>query len=230
MTDASPIRVLLLEDHAFVRDSMRTALQMAEPRAEISEAGAYQEAMDLLSQRTFDIAFLDHDLGEEKTGFDILKHMREAGMETKAIMLSGRDDRETVMRCLAEGASGYISKAAKGEGIFRRALDTVFEGGVYLPSFALGKGGYAPPSPSVTAESLGVTGRQLEVLHHLCQGHQYQMIAWKMGISEHTVRKDYVTALLRRFNVADRVQLMLEMSRRGVVIPPPPERVHAEVR
>lgn len=221
MSEPVPMNILLLEDHGVVRHAMRTELQMTEPLARVHEASSYAQAMDLLASHAFDVAFLDHDLGEERTGFDVLEHIHENCIETKAIILSGRDDRATIMDCLAAGASGFIPKAAEGEGIFRRAIDTVFQGGVYLPSSALGKGGYTPVTAPVTAESAGVTGRQLEVLYYLCRGLQYKVIAWKMDISEHTVRKDYVTALLRRFNVPNRVELMLEISRRRIVVPQP---------
>ncbi len=221
MSEPTRMNILLLEDHGVVRHAMRTELQMTEPLAQVHEASSYAEAMDLLPRHSFSVAFLDHDLGEEKTGFDVLKHIHENCIETKAIILSGRDDRATIMDCLAAGASGFIPKAAEGEGVFRRAIDTVFQGGIYLPSSALGKGGYAPLAAPVAAEAAGVTGRQLEVLYYLCQGLQYKVIAWKMDISEHTVRKDYVTALLRKFNVPNRVELMLEISRRRIVIPRP---------
>ncbi len=228
MPEPARLTILLLEDHGVVRHAMRTELRMTEPLAQIHEASSYAQAMELLASHAFDVAFLDHDLGEERTGFDVLRHIHDDGIETKAIILSGRDDRATIMDCLAAGASGFIPKAADGEGVFRRAIDTVFQGGVYLPSSALGKGGYAPPTAAVTAEAIGVTGRQLEVLYHLCQGLQYKVIAWKMDISEHTVRKDYVTALLRRFNVPNRVELMLEISRRRIVVPRPAREQGAE--
>ncbi len=73
----------------------------------------------------------------------------------------------------------------------------------------------------MTAESLGIGGRSLEVLYYLCQGLPNKSIARNMGIEEGTVRKDYLPRLFRLFKVARRTELLIEVSRRGIVIPQP---------
>ena len=57
-------------------------------------------------------------------------------------MLSGRSERELVMECIDAGASGYILKDMESDGVFRRALDTVFQGSIFLPTSVLGRGGF----------------------------------------------------------------------------------------
>ncbi len=66
-------------------------------------------------------------------------------MDTRAIMLSGRSEREIVLECLSAGASGYIVKDMESDGLFRRALDTVFQGSVFLPASVIGRGGSRRP-------------------------------------------------------------------------------------
>lgn len=225
MATTSNLSILIVDDQGLVRAGMRALIQISEPRAEIQEAGSYEEAMALLEAETFDIAFLDHDLKGDKTGLDLLVDLRKRELETRAIMLSGRADKDIVLKCIDEGASGYILKDMENDGLFRRALDTVFAGSIFLPANILGRGGFSP-SPSisrstVTPESLGINGRLLETLYWVCQGLPNKLIARKMGISDDTVRKDYMTKLFRILGVVRRTELMVEVSRRGLIIPPP---------
>ena len=224
MTDR-PLDILILEDQGLVRAGMRELIQISEPHARIHEASTYEEAVARLDSRPIDIAFLDIDLKAERSGLDVLKHLRARETDTRAIMLSGRSDKEIVLECLREGASGYILKDMDSEGLFRRALDTVFQGSVFLPATVIGRGGFSPVGPTeaspVSPEALGITGRSLEVLYWVCQGLPNKSIARHMGIEEGTVRKDYLPRLFRIFKVVRRTELLIEVSRRGMQIPAP---------
>ena len=219
------LSILLVDDQSLVRAGMRALVQISEPTAVIAEAGSFDEALGLLRNGHFDIAFLDHDLRSDQSGIDLLKAIRAEDIETRAIMLSGTSDKDVVMEAIQEGASGYILKDMDNDGLFRKALDTVFAGSIFLPANILGRGGFSPASASakaeVTPDSLGIQGRLLETLYWVCQGLPNKLIARKMGIEEGTVRKDYLPNLFRKFGVVRRTELMVEVSRRGMIIPPP---------
>jgi len=227
MNRAEELQILLLEDQGLVRAGMRALIQISEPRAQIYEAASFEEAAELLERQAFDIAFLDHDLKGELTGLDFLDHLRGREVETRAVMLSGRSDKEVVMTAIEKGAAGYILKDMENDSLFRRALDTVFAGSIFLPANILGRGGFSPTGqsakPTETPASLGIGGRPLEALYWVCQGLPNKLIARKMGIEENTVRKDYLPKLFRAFGVVRRTELMVEVSRRGMVIPQPVE-------
>ncbi|WP_162806638.1 response regulator [Sphingosinicella terrae] len=224
MSDRNLI-ILILEDQGLVRAGMRELIQISEPQARILEASSYEEALVRLEEARVDIAFLDIDLKGARSGLDFLRQLRERELDTRAIMLSGRSDKDVVMECLREGASGYIVKDMESDGLFRRALDTVFQGSVFLPANVIGRGGFSPTPPStqapVTAESLGISGRALEALYWVCQGLPNKAIARHMGIEEGTVRKDYLPRLFRIFKVVRRTELLIEVSRRGIHVPRP---------
>jgi two-component system nitrate/nitrite response regulator NarL len=225
MATGAKLSILLLEDQGLVRAGLRELIQISEPRAQIQEASSYEEAVARVEAEPFDIAFLDIDLKGGRSGLDFLRWLRAQELDTRAIMLSGRSEKEVVMACLNEGASGYILKDMDSEGLFRRALDTVFQGSIFLPANVIGRGGFSPapasaPAP-VQAESLGIGGRSLEVLYYVCQGLPNKSIARNMGIEEGTVRKDYLPRLFRLFKVARRTELLVEVARRGIVIPQP---------
>jgi two-component system nitrate/nitrite response regulator NarL len=225
MNASRRLRILLLEDQALVRAGMKALIQISEPLATIREAASYEEGVEAIRNAIFDIAFLDVDLKEQRSGLDFLRYIRSHDIDTRAIMLSGRVEKDLVMTCIEAGASGYILKDMESEGLFRRALDTVFQGNIFLPGSVIGRGGFSPtpavaPS-SLSAESIGVTGRALEVLYYLCQGLPNKAIANRMGIEEATVRKDYVPKLFRLFRVTRRTELLVEISRRGLAVPMP---------
>lgn len=217
--------VLIVEDQQLVRAGMRLMLHIAEPRCVIFEAGSHQEALERLAEQAFDVVFLDIDLGAGTSGLDTLAHIREQGMTVKVIMLSGSDDPKTVLGCVAAGASGFITKGHGDETVFELALATVFSDGVFLPASVIGGGhGVKPHRPAEprTAAELGLSPRLCEVLYYLCQGLPNKSIANRMGISEGTVRRDYVSELLKFFSVARRTELIVEVARRGIRVVPPP--------
>jgi two-component system nitrate/nitrite response regulator NarL len=220
-----PLTILILEDQGLVRAGMRALIQISEPHAHILEAASYDEAVARAEAGQIDIAFLDIDLKGDKSGLDFLRWLRSREIDTRAIMLSGRAEKDMVMACLNEGASGYILKDMESDGLFRRALDTVFQGSIFLPASVIGRGGFSPAQPAAPApvapESLGITGRALEALYYVCQGLPNKSIARHMGIEEGTVRKDYLPKLFRIFKVVRRTELLIEVSRRGIAVPAP---------
>ncbi|PQO96480.1 DNA-binding response regulator [Massilia phosphatilytica] len=226
MSDAAQLTILVLEDQGLVRAGMRELIRIAQPDAHIEEAATYGDAITLLSTNRFDLAFLDFTLKSEKTGLDVVKYLREHNLDTRAIMLSAHADRELVLECIQAGACGYIPKDMDHDGIFRHALDTVFQGGIFVPVTAMARTGVhappVPPLPRIPATALGVTGRCLEVLYYLCQGLPNKTIASKMQVEEGTIRKDYVPKLFRIFQVTRRTELLVEVSRRGIIVPPLP--------
>lgn len=216
--------VLLVEDQGLVRAGMKSLLQRVEPAALISEAGSYEEALAQLGRVAFDLVFLDLDLREEKNGLDLLRYIRELDLPLKVIMLSAHDDRETVLDCIAAGASGYIAKSSDDEGVFEEALTTVFQDGVYLPASIVRCDDHPRQrwnTPLGGGVELKLAPRLTEVLYYLCQGLSNKGIANRMGISEGTVRKSYVSELLRHFNVTRRTELIIEISRLGIRLKSP---------
>jgi two-component system nitrate/nitrite response regulator NarL len=202
---------------------MRELIKIYEPRARIFEASNYDDAVALLADRRFRFAFLDIDLKDERSGLDVLRYLREQGIETRAIMLSGCIEKEVVLECINAGACGYIPKDISNDGVFRHALDTVFQGGIFLPEPMLGRSLDSSRSftqrPDIAPESIGVNGRSVEVLVYLCQGLANKAIANKMGVAEGTIRKDYMPKLFRIFKVTRRTELLFEVSRRRIKLP-----------
>lgn len=230
MSGLAVSNALVVDDQGLVRAGMRSLLERATSRYAIHEAGSCQEAIAKLDSMSFELAFLDLHLGGLESGLDILRFIREMELPCRAIMLSGDDASDTVLHCIALGASGYITKASDDSRVFEKAIRSVLDGSVYLPASMLQRQPAPRRAPGMnmgmgvpgdTPESLGLSARQGEVLYHLCQGLSNKAIARQMGIGEGTVRKSYVSELLRLFSVSRRTELMIEVARRGLRLMPP---------
>jgi two-component system nitrate/nitrite response regulator NarL len=217
-------KTLLVEDEGITRSALKALLTQCDPLLEIDVAGTYSACIDRLATRQYDLLFLDFNLGGQETGLDVLKWIQLEEIALHAVMLSAQDDRTTVLSCIDEGASGFISKKSDGDdNIFKTALDTILKGQIYLPSTAMGRGGFRPTSmsnlaPAVTLDSLKLKASLTRTLHYLLQGLSNKGIASNMHLAEDTIR-EYVTELLRTFGVRRRTELIVEMARRGIILP-----------
>lgn len=215
--------VLLVDDHGLVRAGIRTLIEHAIPGVVVFEAGDTQRAWDLLREQTIDVVFLDLDLAGRGSGMELLQGIRDGDLPMRVVMLSATTDSATVMACIQAGASGYLPKASEDPAVLRVAIECTMAGGVYLPDSVLSPTSAAQGGATADALS-GLSPRTREVLAGVCQGLPNKMIARQLGISEGTVRKTYMTELLRHFGVARRTQLMCEVARRGIRFPLPPPR------
>lgn len=215
-------KALLIDDHILVRRGVRLLMQLSSPQLDIEEAGSIPEALALLETTEVDLSFLDLDLGSQQSGLDLLAEMHRRGRGLPAIVLSAFDDRDTIMRCLDAGASGFITKASGDEEVFRAAIDAVIGGRVYLPSSALGKGGREVKTAlfkrGTPLDDFGLKPSLQRTLMYVYQGMGNKAIAREMNISEYTAR-DYCSELYRFFGVARRSQLIVELARRGMALP-----------
>lgn len=215
--------VLIVEDQHLVRAGMIALIQLTEPNSQVVGVANHDDAIELLERQPFDVVFLDIDLRGDKSGMDVLRYIRERDMLTRAIMLSASEDADTVLGCIAAGASGYMAKGQGDASTFRRALTTVFSDGVYLPASTIRREAHPEP-PAVKphqASELGLSPRLYETLYYMCQGLTNKAIARHMNITESTVRKNHVSELLRFFNVTRRTELVVEVARRGIQVQPP---------
>jgi DNA-binding NarL/FixJ family response regulator len=217
-------QILIVEDQSLIRQALRMLIEENAPQYRIHEEASYEGALQALSRQCFEIAFLDIDLGGPKSGLDLLEFIKSGPNACRVIMLSGDDDRSTIAYCLAHGAAGYISKAADDGAALGRAISAVTDNEIFL-SDACGSSGATAAGADVAQlrdlAALGLSPRKCEVLYYLCQGLSNKAIANRMGIEEATVRKSYVTDLLRSFGVTRRTELMAEISRRGLRLPVP---------
>lgn len=201
------MNVLVIDDHALVREALHGVLRELQADASVVEAGDWRQAAQAI-ERSPDLALVLLDLGlPDRDGFEVLAELRARLPAVSVIVLSARHDRASVARALALGASGYIPKSATRE-VMRSALNLVFAGGMYIPPEILDQGAPAAGASGNPAADLGLTERQLEVLALMMQGKSNKAICRELDLAEPTV-KNHVTAILRALNATNRTAAVI---------------------
>ena len=123
-------RVLIADDHALFRAGLRQFLVEALPSAEIGEAATGNEVLTCLQRKGWDMLVLDINM-PDRTGLDILRHVKSGHPATRVLVLSGYPERQYALNVLRAGASGYIAKDAAPEDLLK-AVRMVLQGRRYV--------------------------------------------------------------------------------------------------
>jgi len=217
---APPIRVLVCDDHAVVREGIRHVLA-GEPGFEVvAEAATGEQALALAAEHRPDVVVLDVTMPGE-SGLRVAPKLRAAVPGTRVLILSMHDNAEYVREGVRAGASGYVLKDSAAAEL-RLAVRAVHAGGTYFSTpAALGLTGApaaraaeadapeadpapAPnaPTPNATgAPPLGVlTARERDVLDGIARGATNKEIAAELGISHRTV-ETHRESLMRKLGI-----------------------------
>ena len=215
----SAIRVLIVDDHAIVRDGIRALLARAEGIDVVGEAGGGRDAIALARALSPDVILMDiamPDLGGLEAALEIHKD-RPA---SKIVVLSQYSDPEYVKRALKSGASGYVLKKAAGADLVS-AIRAVHRGGLVLdPDVARD----AITGDTATATVVAaqddpyerLTDREKQVLKLVAEGRSNKDVAELLGISVKTAmsHREHVMFKLRAHNRTDVIRFAL---RHGVI-------------
>lgn len=213
------MKVLVVDDHALVRDALRGVLKELRGDASVVEASDWSQANRQIEKAPdFDLVLLDLGL-PDRDGLEILAELRERYPAISIVVLSGRHDRESVAKALDLGAQGFIPKSAPRE-VMLGAFNLIFSGGMYIPPEILAH--RAPeamhsasePARHAPGNDLGLTERQLEVLALLMQGKSNKAICRALDLAEPTV-KNHVTGVLRALNATNRTEAVIAARARG---------------
>ena len=210
------MKILVIDDHTLIRQAMQNMLRVLDSSAEVLESADCSAALALAaSQPDLDLILLDLHL-PGMGGMDALSHFRQSHPAVPVVVLSGANDRQTVLAAIDRGAMGFIPKSSSNA-VMLSALRLVLSGGVYLPLEILDHAGLSTVenAGSTTPVDLGLTERQMEVLALLLQGNSNKLICRELGLAEGTV-KVHVTAVLKALNVTSRTQAVIAASKLGL--------------
>jgi DNA-binding NarL/FixJ family response regulator len=216
------MKVLLVDDHALIREALRGVLTQLRGEASILEASDCRQTMQLIEQYPdLDLIVLDLNL-PDRDGLSVLAELRERYATTAVVVLSASQDRNKIKAALDLGAIGFIPKTTD-RGVILRAFELMFSGGTYIPREILGGGVSSShrlscnDGPSIQREllaDLGLTGRQVEVLGLMMQGKSNKAIAHLLHMAEPTV-KNHITAILKTLEVANRTEAVIKVGQMG---------------
>jgi DNA-binding NarL/FixJ family response regulator len=204
------IKILVIEDHALVREGLLQTLQSLEDDVVTLGAADADAGLDILTTYDdIDLILLDLML-PGTSGMALLGVLRKRYPTIPVVILSALDDTETVMRGLRQGASGFVPKSSSTEAMMA-ALREVLAGEVYLPP-KLRDASVRGSRPRGVADRYGLTQGQMRVLELLTEGKTNRQIAELLGVTEGTV-KIHVSAIFKAMNVSNRSQALLLASK-----------------
>jgi DNA-binding NarL/FixJ family response regulator len=223
------MRILVVDDHVLIRIGLRhTLASLPDPELKIIEAATCREGLDrAAAEGPIDMVLLDLNL-PDATGLEGIARFSEAYPDLPLLALSGIDDAATIRAVLHRGAAGYIPKTCLNQ-VLVSALQLVMAGGIYVPPDALLRPADGLPerrerrgadgSGAPTADGLGLTERQAEVMGLLAEGRSNKEIARALNLAAATV-KVHVGAVLRALNVQSRTQAILALiNHHGGILP-----------
>jgi DNA-binding NarL/FixJ family response regulator len=210
--------LLVVEDHALVREGLVLALRQLGPETAVYEASDANGASALLAQgNVYDLILLDLGL-PGIDGLSFLATLKKRYPTQPVVILSAFDDAHTIDKALDSGAAGFVPKSFSSE----RLLDAVREvlaGNVFRPGrpdlSALAPSPRSPIHRNAKPEDFGLTERQAEVLALMASGKSNRHIAELLGLTEGTV-KIHMTAIFKALGVASRTQAMVVLARQKI--------------
>jgi DNA-binding NarL/FixJ family response regulator len=221
------MKVLVVDDHALIREALRGVLKKVKGQATVLEAPDSSQAIRQIDQNP-DLTLILLDLNlPDRNGFEVLADLRNRYPAISIVVLSGFNDRANVVRALDLGAMGFIPKTAQRE-VMVNALRLVLSGGIYIPPDILARAEVGTAS-SLAAQKrpaspgeLGLSERQLQVLALVMQGKSNKAICRVLDLAEPTV-KSHVTAILKALDVTNRTEAVIAVSALGWDLPRVPE-------
>ena len=205
------LKILVVDDHALVREGLRQVLKGLDEQVEVLEAGQCSRAFELAAAHPdLDLVLLDYQL-PDMNGLEALTLFGRQHPELPVVMISGTVEPRIVRQVMALGAVGFIAKASLSSELLT-ILRAVLEGQIYMPpEFLTGHAALdevdAPGGPQLTS-------RQHEVLGLMLAARSNKEISVTLSLSDETV-KNHVSAVLRAFGVQTRMQAVLAATLRG---------------
>lgn len=204
---SNSIRVVLADDHVFVRDGIKSLLENESNIIVVGEATDGQEALTVVSVEKPDLLIVDIRM-PHYTGIEVVEKIRQEKNTVKIVVLSMHESEEYVLQSIKAGADGYLLKGASKEE-FLKALHTVANGGKYfsgdISSILINQLINSPnnlasePKQNLEEESV-ITKREKEILKLLLSGNGNKEIAEALSISKRT-------AEVHRFNLMKKLKV-----------------------
>ena len=202
--DAQPleiIRVVIVDDHALVREGTRQLLEQDQGIEVVASAGSGEEALGVIERLHPDVAIVDLNL-PQMSGLELARRVVATSPETRILIVSAYDEYAYIAEAVEIGVAGYLLKTATGKELIE-ALHAVFEG-VFVLDRQVSK--QLVRQRDTSPHTVGtLTPRETSVLELLAQGRTNKQIASELDLGTRTV-EGYVSHVLSKLGVASRTE------------------------
>ena len=201
------IRILIADDHAFLREGIAAMLRFQHDMELVAEAGDGKDAVDLFVQHRPDIVLMDLQM-PVMNGIEAIREICKVHPVAKIIVLTTYQGDAQVHRAIMSGATGYLLKSMLKDDLIN-AIHNVYAGRKYIP-----------PEVAVSlAEHYAdddLSKREIEVLRLVALGNSNKRVALQLHISEDTV-KSHVKAIMAKLGANDRTHSVTIAMKRGFI-------------
>jgi two-component system, NarL family, response regulator LiaR len=210
---ADAITVLVVDDHAVVREGLRTFLELQDGIAVVGEAADGEEAVRQAEALRPDVVVMDLVM-PRLDGVGAMRELRRRLPATRVIVLTSFTEDERLLPAIQAGAAGYLLKnVAPAE--LARAVRAAHAGEALLDPVIAARLVEAIAQPAGTPATEKLTAREQEILALIARGFSNKRIARELGIAEKTV-KTHVGHVLSKLGVSDRTQAAVHAVRMGL--------------
>ena len=215
MSAESPVRVLIVDDHAVVRSGLRMLLDVQEDIEVVGEAGDARGAVFEARALTPDVILMDIVM-PGGSGIEATAAVLKEAPAAKVLVLSMQDDPRYVREAFGAGASGYVLKEAAHAELVE-AVREVARGGRYVHPELGARLVFAEADEQAKAEQERLSEREREVLRLLALGHTNQEIAKMLYLSVRTV-ETHRANIMQKLRISTRAELVRYAIEQGLLV------------
>jgi len=213
-TISNPIRILIVDDHAVVREGLRSFIQIKPDMEVVGEAADGIEAVEKALSLEPDVILLDIVM-PRLDGVGTIEQLNQEGCTSRILVITSFAEDEQIFPAIKAGALGYLLKDSMPNELIQ-AIRDVYRGEPCLhPTIARKLMDELKRDPDLPPTELPLTERELEVLILIAQGYSNREIGEQLHLSERTVGK-YTSNILDKLHLANRTQAALYALRKGI--------------
>jgi DNA-binding NarL/FixJ family response regulator len=211
------IRIVLVEDHAILREGLKALIEMESDFDIVGEFGCMEDGVAGIMELQPDVVLTDLAL-PGRSGIELLAEIQRLSPRTRKLVLTAHENEEYIRAALNAGANGYVLKDANSAELML-AIRTVSVGQQFLCKAIASKilSGYlsGDQRPSCAAVAQAITEREREVLTRIALGNSNKLIARELGVSPKTVEK-HRSNLMRKLQLHNAAAITMYAIRNGM--------------
>jgi len=208
------ISVMLVDDHAIVRQGLRTYLELQPDIEVVGEAGDGKQAVTMARNLIPDVILMDLVM-PNSDGVEATREITSISPSTRVVVLTSFSEDEKVFASIKAGAQGYLMKDVLPQDLVN-AIRSVYRGEAQLDPEIARKLMQEFTNPQPAAPKHDLTERELEVLTLIAHGKSNKDISEELVLSEKTV-KTHVSNILQKLHLSDRTQAAVYALRQKIV-------------
>ena len=207
-------RILICDDHKILRDGLTRILNEFDSTLIIDEAAGGKECIQQLELNSYDLLILDLSL-PDIDGMEVLRTVKTNWPQTNVLMLSMRSEEQYAVRCLQEGAAGYLNKEVASEEMLL-AIKTILDNRIYIGQLQVPLLAKHIDKTQIGQSHEMLSGREFQVFVKLAEGKTIQDIAKEIFISAKTV-STYKARVMQKMNLKTAPELTRYCGDKGLI-------------